>query len=363
MEASQRRGYADGMSTLPPKLEMQRAYQRNDASYDGVFFLAVRTTGIFCRPSCPARPPLPHNVEYFATPGDAIMAGYRPCKRCRPLNTDGRPPAWVGRLLRHLDEQQGRRLRDCDLPTLNIDPYRARRYFKEHYGMTFQAYQRARQMGDALTQLHAGDATTSVGLAQGYSSDSGFREAFQRIFGQTPGRARQASCIVTRTLESPVGPLLVGATDSALCFLEFADRRALDTQFKTLRRCFDRPIIPGENKHTTTACRQLSEYFAGRRQSFDVPLDYPGTEFQHAVWSALRRIPYGRTISYEELARRVKRPGAQRAVGSANGRNRIAIIIPCHRVVNKSGQLGGYGGGLWRKQFLLDLEHRTPACR
>jgi AraC family transcriptional regulator, regulatory protein of adaptative response / methylated-DNA-[protein]-cysteine methyltransferase len=338
---------------------MERAYLHSDASYDGVFFLGVRTTGIFCRPSCPARKPRPVNVEFFGTPRAALVAGYRPCKRCRPLFTDGRPPEWVARLLQTVEADPTSRIRDTDVRALGVDPARARRYFKRHFGMTFQAYNRARRLGTALTEIREGADLTNVGFDTGYDSTSGFREAFERTFGRPPGKARGAACIVTQMFASPLGPLLACATPEAICLLEFTDRRAIEAQVKTLRQRFEVAIVPGASPLLAQLRIELAEFFAGERQQFTVPLVYPGTPFQQAVWAELLRIPYGRTISYEELARRVGRPGAQRAVGMANGQNRIGIVIPCHRVVNKSGKLGGYGGGLWRKQFLLDLEGKT----
>lgn len=339
--------------------EMYGAVRRRDASYDGIFFLAVRTTGIFCRPSCPAKKPLARNVEYFPKAKDAMFAGYRPCKRCRPLATSGRPPKWVQQLLSRVEGAPTERLRDADIRAMSIDPARARRFFMTHYGMTFQAFQRARRLGDALTQIREGGRLSAVALDHGYSSESGFRDAFGKVFGDAPGRGRQASVITTSILESPVGPLLAGATDDGLCLLEFSERRALEAQISTLRKRFDCAIVPGRHRYLELAHKELGRYFARQLKKFSVPLVYPGTEFQQSVWGALLKIPYGETISYEELARRVGRPGAQRAVGTANGQNRIAIIIPCHRVVNKSGELGGYGGGKWRKQHLLELEQAT----
>jgi AraC family transcriptional regulator of adaptative response/methylated-DNA-[protein]-cysteine methyltransferase len=347
------------MSHLPGKKEMDRALRGRDASYDGVFFVAVRTTGVFCRPSCPARKPLPHNVEYYAAARQALFAGYRPCKRCRPLDTNGRPPEWVERLLARVEHAPTQRIRDGDLRAMHIDPARARRYFLRHYGITFHAYCRGRRMGQALEQIRRGVDLDEVALGNGYESHSGFREAFARTFGQPPGRSRTAGCIVTGWIESPLGPLVVGATDEGICLLEFTDRRMLETQFDTLRRRFRCAIVPGSNEHIDSLKKELKHYFEGRRTNFSVPLIYPGSPFQKRVWQGLLKIPYGETRSYEELANVIGAPGAQRAVGRANGENRIAIVIPCHRVVNKNGRLGGYGGGLWRKQFLLDLERGT----
>ena len=343
------------MNTMPSIKEMQRAYVEKDASYDGIFFLGVRTTGIFCRPSCPARRPLPENVNYFSNVREALFAGYRPCKRCRPLDTNGRPPEWVGRALAlvHGNEE---RVKDSVLRASSIDPFRARRYFQKHYGMTFQAYCRARRMGGALDQLRRGVRLDDVTLGNGYESHSGFRDAFSRTFGRPPGTSQGLDCIVVSWLESPIGPLVAAANDRGICLLEFTDRRMLETQFRTLKKVFSCAIVPGENAHLNKLKKELEKYFAGDLKQFSVPLVYPGTPFQERVWNELLRIPYGRTRSYEDLARRVGSAGAHRAAGNANGTNRIAIVIPCHRVVNKDGKLGGYGGGLWRKQFLLDLE-------
>ena len=199
-------------------------------------------------------------------------------------------------------------------------------------------------------------ALDDAALGHGYDSHSGFREAFSRHFGSAPGAARSCECITTTLIESPVGPLLVGAVDAGICLLEFTDRRMIEAQLETVRSRMNCALVPGDHSWFTPLRAELSEYFAGTRREFTLPLVAPGSEFQEAVWSQLRCIPYGVTISYEELAQRVGRPGAQRAVGTANGMNRISILIPCHRVVNKGGALGGYGGGLWRKKLLLGLE-------
>jgi AraC family transcriptional regulator, regulatory protein of adaptative response / methylated-DNA-[protein]-cysteine methyltransferase len=343
------------MSTMPSINEMQRAYLRKDPSYDGVFFLGVRTTGIFCRPSCPARRPLPKNVAYFSNVREAVFAGYRPCLRCRPLDTDGRPPEWVQRVLAMVNGAETR-IKDSELKKSGIDPFRVRRYFQSQYGMTFQAYCRAKRMGGALDQLRRGASLDDIALGNGFESHSGFRDAFTRTFGRSPGTSRDLDRIVVSWMESPIGPLVAAATDQGLCLLEFTDRRMLETQINTLKKLFSCAIVPGENEHLVTLKKELDAYLSGSLRKFSLPLVFPGTPFQVRVWQELLRIDYGQTCSYEELARRVGSASGQRAVGHANGTNRIAIIIPCHRVVNKDGKLGGYGGGLWRKQHLLDLE-------
>jgi AraC family transcriptional regulator of adaptative response/methylated-DNA-[protein]-cysteine methyltransferase len=339
--------------------ERERAYQGRDASYDGVFVLAVRTTGVFCRPSCPARKPRPEHVRFFATPTEALQAGFRPCRRCQPCVTDGRMPEWVNRLLEPGASTDGR-VRDVDLKARGIDPARARRFFKRRYGMTFQAYRRAWRMSAALQALRAGEDLTMVGLDLGYASTSGFRDAFVQTFGEPPGQSRTADCLVVQTMPSPIGPLTLGATSRAVRVLEFVDRDG-PPSLERLRRSLGSPVLPGTNELLSQLRTELEQYFAGTRREFNVPVEYRGTAFQCRTWDALRTIPYGATISYEALAGRVGRPSGQRAVGSANGRNPVSIVVPCHRVVNKSGQLGGYGGGLWRKQFLLDHERRVCA--
>lgn len=345
------------MTALPPTSVMTRAVARRDADFDGVFVVAVRTTGIFCRPSCPARA-LPQNREYLPTPGDALRAGYRPCRRCHPLLAGGAVPDWVATLLDHMEADPARRLADKELRALGIDPVAARRFFLQQYGMTFQAYARGRRLGEAFRQLKQGADLDAIAMDHGYESLSGFRDAFSRAFGKPPRQADE-KCVVVSWVESPVNPLLLGATDAGLCVLEFVGRTDLDGQLDALKESLGVPVVPGAHPHLKKAEKELAEYFAGKRREFTVPLAPVGTPFQRAVWDHLMKIPYGETCSYEDLALAVGKPAtACRAVGQANGRNRIVVMIPCHRVVNKGGSLGGYGGGLWRKRFLVELERK-----
>jgi AraC family transcriptional regulator of adaptative response/methylated-DNA-[protein]-cysteine methyltransferase len=298
---------------------------------------------------------LPKNVEYFPSAQAALFAGYRPCKRCRPLEPDDRPE-WLSELLADVERNPTARIMDADLKSRGIDPTTVRRYFLRQYGMTFQAFTRARRLAGALERIREGVALDAVVFESGYDSHSGFREAFTRTFGETPGRHLNGDCVFLSWLRSPLGPLVAGATAEGVCLLEFTDRRMLEAQVATVRRRFNGPVVPGSNRHLEVLERELAGYFAGTVQNFSVPLTYPGTPFQRRVWEQLLAIPYGETRSYEAIATAVGDAKAVRAVGRANGLNRIAIVIPCHRVINKDGQLGGYGGGLWRKQFLLDLE-------
>ena len=357
-----------GMRTLPGETEMFRALLRRDESYEGVFVVGVRTTGIFCRPSCPARKPRRENVEFFPTTDEAQRAGYRPCRRCTPLEAAGSHPAWATRLIDELERHPERRIKDADLRARGVEPERARRYFRGRFGMTFQAYQRTHGLGVALGQLNraggpgaAGKTVEGLGAAVGFESSSGFREAFGRLFGEPPGRARDHRAVLATLLFSPLGPLVAAASEDGVCMLEFADRKGLKGQAAALGRATSRAVVPGRNDHLERLAVELAEYFDGRRERFEVPLDAPGTDFQRSVWAHLLTIPYGVTRSYEDVARALGRDGAQRAVGRANGQNRLSILIPCHRVVQKNGALRGYGGGLWRKRWLLELEGRGRA--
>lgn len=343
------------MNRLPPAAEMERAYLDRDAAYNGLFFIAVRTTGIFCRPTCPARNPLPKNVEYFPTAREALVAGYRPCKRCRPLEWDEQP-RWASDLLSEVERDPTLRITDSDLRARGVDPATVRRYFRRRYGMTFQAFTRARRLAGGMKQLRIGQEIDDAVFESGYESHSGFREAFARVFGDSPGRSRGQACVYLSWVRSPLGPLVTGATDDGVCLLEFADPARLNAQVASLRRRLRAPVVPGSHALLERLREELEGYFAGKLRRFTVPLTYPGTPFQERVWKQLLAIPYGETRSYSDVAAAVGKPDAIRAVGTANGRNPIAIVIPCHRVVNKGGGLGGYGGGLRRKQYLLDLE-------
>jgi AraC family transcriptional regulator of adaptative response/methylated-DNA-[protein]-cysteine methyltransferase len=356
--AANHAAYSEGMNALPPVPEMQRAYLKRDPEYNGLFIVGVRTTGIFCRPTCPARSPQPKNVEYFATASDAVFAGYRPCKRCRPMAIDEQP-AWATELIAEVEADPAARITEADLRARGTDPATVRRHFLKHYGMTFQAYTRARRLTNAFSAIRKGHTVDETIPASGYESHSGFRDAFAKAFGHPPGNSRDQSCVSLAWMPSPLGPIVAGATDEGVCLLEFTERRMLEAQFRTLQKVFKRPVLPGTNAHLERLQDELARYFDGKLRKFTVPLMYPGSPFQEKVWRGLLAIPYGETCSYKDLAAAVGNPAAVRAVGRCNGLNRISIVIPCHRVVAHDGGLGGYGGGLRRKQFLLNLEQKS----
>lgn len=341
---------------LPDRAEMIKAFQSRDASYDGVFITAVRTTGIFCRPTCPARKPLVENILFYATTRDALFAGFTPCKRCRPLELTSSVPEWLRPLLTEVDREPSRRWRDRDLRILGLSPDRVRRWFKSNHDITFHAYSRARRLGSALGMIQKGSDVINAAYDHGYESMSGFNEAFLRRHGRSPGKMESMNTVIINRLPTPLGPMIACATDDALCLLEFADRRMVEGQMKQVEHRLNCVLVPGDNKILDQLAVELDAYFAGDLTEFTIGLNVPGTPFQEEVWKELQQIPYGTTLSYGELAKKLGRPTAFRAVANANGDNRVAIIIPCHRVIGSDGKLTGYGGGLWRKQRLLDLE-------
>ena len=335
---------------------MYQAVVQRDASLEGVFFFAVKTTGIFCRPGCRAKTPRRNNVEFFTSSDQALSAGYR---RCRPTELAGSFPAWLRPLVERTENQVDRRWTDADLKQLGLSPVRVRRWFQQHYGMTFHAYLRTHKINTAVGQLQEGSDVTSAALQSGFQSLSGFRDCLRKWTGQTPTAAKGKSPIVVDRVLTPLGPMLAAGNDTGLCLLEFADRKMLPRQFQRIGKQYGRAILPGSHEVLAETDRQIQQYFAGTRIEFDLPLCAEASPFQEAVWKELRQIPYGQTRSYRELAQTLGKPNASRAVGRSNGDNRLAIVIPCHRVVRSDGQLCGYAGGLWRKRWLLNHERQS----
>jgi len=345
-------------NSLPDFRTMYRALSRRDPTYEGVFFTGVKTTGIFCRPTCRAKRPKPENVEFFPTAVEALHGGYRPCRLCRPMDATKPIPPLVEKLRRAVEAAPDGRVTDKDLVAMNVEPSTARRQFKAYHGMTFHAYQRARHMGLALRDVKAGRSVIEVQMDRGYESPSGFRDAFTRAFGAAPRGAKSEDCLLARRIETPLGTMLALADGQGLRLLEFVDRRGLERELVGLRRRLKCAIVPGDNSTLDKTAQQLADYFSGSRTKFDLPLAPVGSDFQQRVWAELRRIGPGRTRSYVELARKLGIPKAPRAIGRANGSNMLAIVIPCHRVIRADGSLCGYAGGIWRKQRLLEHESK-----
>jgi AraC family transcriptional regulator of adaptative response/methylated-DNA-[protein]-cysteine methyltransferase len=342
---------------------MYAALLAKDAAWDGVFFAGVSTTGVLCRPVCPARKPRRENVVFFADAEAGLRAGYRPCRRCDPLGMGRRPPAWVGRLLALAERAPAGRVTEADLRAAGIEPRRARRWFSEHRGTTFHAWARARRLRGALRAVREGGGVLGVGLDHGWESASGFSAAFSRTFGRPPGGGRAVACLVARWVATPLGRMLAVAGEDGLRVLAFHDRGTARGALAAASRTAGLPVLVGDHATLDALERELSEWFAGSRTRFSVPLAPRGTPFERAVWDRLAEIPYGETTSYARVAADVGRPAAPRAVGRANGRNPLAIVVPCHRVVRADGALCGYGGGVWRKRRLLEHERRVLAAR
>jgi len=203
-------------------------------------------------------------------------------------------------------------------------------------------------------KIKEGNKVTNTAFAHGYDSLSGFSDTFKNMTGFSP--SAEGTIITINRIPSPLGPLVIGVTDDGLCLLEFTDRRMLETQLETLKKRFKANMVTGKHEMIDRVEKQLNEYFEGSRKDFDLPMAVPGTEFQQKAWEALNKIPYGATRSYKQQADAVGNVNAVRAVARANGENRIAIIIPCHRVIGSDGSIVGYGGGIHRKQWLLKHE-------
>ena len=227
--------------------------------------------------------------------------------------------------------------------------------------MTFQAYQRLFRINAAFKKMQSGESITHTAYDVGFESLSGFADSFKNIFGVSPKNGKHQTIIDFTRIETPLGTMLVCATIQGICLLEFADRKMLETELKSIAKLLNATIIQGNNKHFDRLKLELIEYFNGKRKTFSVPLHTLGSDFQNKVWNALQQIAYGQTKSYKDQAIAIGSPESVRAVANANGMNRISILIPCHRVIGSDGQLTGYGGGLLRKKYLLELEEKSSS--
>jgi AraC family transcriptional regulator of adaptative response/methylated-DNA-[protein]-cysteine methyltransferase len=350
------------MFDLPDSKTLYDALVARDASYDGRAYVGVSSTGIFCRLTCPARKPKYENCQFFATPGACIEAGFRACKRCHPLNAAAGNDPLVRRLLEALEARPSYRWREEDLVAMGADPSTIRRAFKRQFGMTFLEMARQRRLREGFTTLSAGQPVISAQLEAGFESPSAFRAAFARLVGIAPGQFRKDAQLLADWIETPLGAMVAVACQHKLHLLEFADRKALPREVAKLQKRQPGGIGFGRPEVVDQAAEELGAYFAGLAARFDTPLAYHGTAFEADVWRALREIPVGQTRSYGALAQSLGRPGSSRAVARANGANQIAVMIPCHRVLGADGALTGYGGGLWRKQRLIEIERDLSAA-
>lgn len=349
------------MISDPQKIDaFYKMLVEKNSNYEGIFFVGVKTTGVFCRPTCPAKKPKKENCEFFHTAQEAALASYRPCKRCQPLNHPSYLSPEVKKLVLAIEENPQKRWKDKDFDDLSISANTARRQFKKQFGMAFIEYARACRLGIAFNHIRNGKPIIYTQMDSGFESGNGFRDAFTRTMGAVPKRNADILLLTAKWIETILGPMIAIADEHGLYLLEFVDRRGLEKELENLRAKLSAAIIPGTNAILEQLEAELKDYFEGDLIAFKTPIaERFGTIFQKKVWEHLMKIPFGTTIHYKELATRVGNDKAYRAVARANGANQISILIPCHRVINLNGDLGGYGGGIQRKAWLLKLEKRA----
>jgi AraC family transcriptional regulator of adaptative response/methylated-DNA-[protein]-cysteine methyltransferase len=341
--------------TLPRPDQLYDALLARDPAYDGRVFVCVTSTGIFCRLTCPARNPKRANCRFLETPAACLEAGFRPCLRCRPLGEIA--PAHQA-LLDAVKADPARRWCEADLVALGLDPSTLRRSFRRQFGLTFLELARQARLRAGFGTLAGGGRVIDAQLEAGFDSPSGFRTAFARLLGRSPGAFSGKEMLKADWIDTPLGGMIAVADKSALHLLEFTDRRALPAELRRLSTQVRGDLGIGRGVVSEAVSGLLARYFDGQAVDFDIPMALHGSDFARAVWDALRDIPAGATRSYSDIARTIGRPEAVRAVARANGANQIAVLIPCHRVIGADGALTGYGGGLWRKERLITLERR-----
>ncbi|WP_224824960.1 bifunctional transcriptional activator/DNA repair enzyme AdaA [Cognatishimia sp. MH4019] len=342
---------------LPSDDELYRALLERDPLYDGQAYVAVRSTGIFCRLTCPARKPKRENCQFFENIGACLEAGYRACKRCKPMGPQAKQDPVITRLMEALEAAPDRRWSEGDIVAMGIDPSTARRAFQRQFGMTFLKMARLERLRRGFEAMQGGGRVIDAQLEAGFDSQAGFANAFAKLLGQPPGALSRDPMMRAHWIDTPLGPMIAVADKRALHLLEFADRKALPSELKRLYKDCKCLGIGRFGVHEQVE-DELNAYFMGKTARFKVPLALRGNDFTRRVWEALLKIPAGETRSYGDLAKALGQPTATRAVARANGANQIALIVPCHRVIGADGSLTGYGGGLWRKQQLIEIERK-----
>jgi AraC family transcriptional regulator of adaptative response/methylated-DNA-[protein]-cysteine methyltransferase len=344
--------------------ERWKAVVERDNSLDGTFVFAVTSTGIFCRPSCPAKRPRRENVRFFNHAAAAEHAGYRACLRCRPKAADGDPQsALVRAVCRYIERHIEDRL------TLSLlagefrrSPFYLQRTFKSVLGVSPKAYIDACRLRQVKQNLQAGHSVTTSLYAAGYGSSSRLYERTARQLGMTPDKYRRgavAAVVRFTTASSPLGRMLIAATDKGICAIQFADSDAELQQ--GLMREFPFAVRRRDDAALSEWKNSLARLIHGQNVPTSLPLDIRATAFQRRVWETLQRIPRGETCSYSSVAKKIGMPTATRAVARACATNPVAVAIPCHRVVREDGNLGGYRWGVARKEQLLEMEKRAGA--
>ncbi|HEY2376645.1 MAG TPA: bifunctional DNA-binding transcriptional regulator/O6-methylguanine-DNA methyltransferase Ada [Gemmatimonadaceae bacterium] len=341
--------------------EAWRAIQRRDPRFDGRFVYAVRSTRIYCRPSCPSRKPARARVTFYSAPSAAEEAGYRACRRCHPREARLGPAAIaVERARLYIEEHPDQLITLASLAeNVGLSPFHLQRMFKRLLGVSPREYQDGLRVSRFKSRLRAGDTVSRATYEAGFGSSSRVYERSDRTLGMTPAAYRRggAGMHITYTIvDSPFGGLLVAATERGVCAVALGDGD--EALVRKLRADFPRAEIErGDDVHRDWVAEIVAN-IGGGNLGLNVPLDVQGTAFQQQVWALLRKIPPGRTRSYSEIAADLGNPRATRAVAQACASNRIAVVIPCHRVVRNDGELGGYKWGVERKKTLLERERR-----
>ncbi len=341
---------------LPDPDTLYAALLARNESFDGQAFVCVSTTGVFCRLTCPARKPKRENCTFYPTIGQCIEAGFRPCKRCHPLQAAALADPTIAALLQELDKRPYLRWSEDHVAKLGYDLSTVRRSFKRQFGMTFLEMARQRRIREGFETLALGGKVITAQHEASFDSASAFRAAFARLLGKSPAELQSEKLLRATWIPTPLGDMIAVSSRNHLHLLEFVDRKGLPAELKKLERNSKEGIGIGTMPPSEQAAAELAEYFAARSARFLTPLAAPASAFTQHVWDALRQIPAGETRSYSDIARQIGHPAATRAVARANGANQIAIMIPCHRVIGADGSLTGYGGGLWRKQRLIEIE-------
>ena len=335
---------------------------QRDPAGEGRFVYGVRTTGIYCRPTCPSRRPKPESVEFFSGPADAERAGYRACQRCRPASASAQAQA-IAAACKFIDKQ----VRDGESVTLEalgkyvgMSPYHLQRLFKRHLGISPREYQATKRQERMREQLGGSKTVTDAIYDAGYGSSSRFYEADAQQLGMSPSDYRKhgAGTRIRFTIfDSRIGKGLIATTDRGVASITFGDD---PMQLEEgLRGEFQLATIERDDQNLQELVKAIQEHLSGTRRTLEIPLDVQATAFQRRVWEMLRTIPYGETRSYAEVAKRLGNPKATRAVARACATNPVALAVPCHRVVASNGALAGYRWGKQRKAALLQQESQT----
>lgn len=351
------------VTTMPDEAQCWRAIELRDAAFDGVFFYGVRTTGVFCRPSCASRQPRRANVAFFASAEAAEAAGFRPCQRCHPCGASPNEVRveLIAAICRYLEQPHER------IPTLaelaaqfHLSPYHLQRSFKRVTGVSPRQYADSHRQQRVRQHLKAGVDVGAALYDAGYGSSSAFYAQASDSLGMRPTTYRAGGAsLELRYASAPcsLGCVLLAATDRGICSVTLGDNEA--ALLEQLQHEFPRAHLQSDPAGLQPWLATLLEHLDGAQPALNLPLDIQATAFQRTVWEALRGIPYGETISYGELARRIGRPTATRAVAQACATNPVALINPCQRVVRGNGELGGYRWGVERKRAILDHEAET----